>query len=111
MSGCNLQRPLWASTGVKDPKYDPNRYVIELIAPNTVNTMPEQTLLSVKNTGIYNSEKMTDNLAIAKSNLAKLALAGIDLDKITTDLEVDGVKKFESSWMELMSSVRAVVTG
>lgn len=95
-AGCNSQRPLWASTGVKDPKYDPNRYVIDLVAPNTVNTMPEQTLESVKKTGVFKGLTIRNNLTSAKSNLARLALAGIDLDKITQDLEADGVKN--SKW-------------
>jgi transaldolase len=110
-AGCNSQRPLWASTGVKDPSYDPNRYVIDLIAPNTVNTMPEQTLESVKKTGVFKGPTINNNLALAKSNLARLALAGIDLDKITKELEIDGVKKFEMAWLELMNSVRTVSAG
>lgn len=107
IAGSNSQRPLWASTGVKDPSYDPNRYVLDLIAPNTVNTMPEQTLESVKKTGVYKGLTITRNLSLAKSNLAKLALAGIDLDKIAIDLEADGVKKFEIAWIDLMNSVRS----
>lgn len=110
-AGCNSQRPLWASTGVKDPSYDPNRYVIDLIAPNTVNTMPEQTLESVKKTGVFKGPTINNNLALAKSNLARLALAGIDLDKITKELEIEGVKKFEMAWLELMNSVRTVSAG
>ena len=107
VAGSNSQRPLWASTGVKDPSYDPNRYVLDLIAPNTVNTMPEQTLESVKKTGVYKGLTIIHNLSLAKSNLAKLALAGIDLDKIAIDLEADGVKKFEIAWIDLMNSVRS----
>ena len=107
IAGSNSQRPLWASTGVKDPSYDPNRYVLDLIAPNTVNTMPEQTLESVKKTGVYKGLTIIHNLSLAKSNLAKLALAGIDLDKIAIDLEADGVKKFEIAWIDLMNSVRS----
>ena len=107
IAGSNSQRPLWASTGVKDPSYDPNRYVLDLIAPNTVNTMPEQTLETVKKTGVYKGLTIIHNLSLAKSNLAKLALAGIDLDKIAIDLEADGVKKFEIAWIDLMNSVRS----
>ncbi len=107
VAGSNSQRPLWASTGVKDPSYDPNRYVLDLIAPNTVNTMPEKTLESVKKAGVYKGLTITHNLSLAKSNLAKLALAGIDLDKIAIDLEADGVKKFEIAWIDLMNSVRS----
>jgi transaldolase len=107
-AGCNSQRPLWASTGVKDPSYDPNRYVIDLIAPNTVNTMPEQTLESVKKTGVFKGQTISKSLTLSKTNLAKLAMAGVDLEKITKELEVDGVKKFELAWLDLMSAVRTV---
>ena len=109
--GANLQRPLWASTGVKDPSFDPNLYVLDLVAPNTVNTMPEATLNSVKNTGAFNHALVPTKLALSKSILAKIALAGIDLDKITDHLEVDGVSKFEASWLDLMKSVNAIAGG
>ena len=109
--GANLQRPLWASTGVKDPSFDPNLYVLDLVAPNTVNTMPEATLNSVKNTGTFNHALVPTKLALSKSILAKIALAGIDLDKITDNLEVDGVSKFEASWLDLMKSVNAIAGG
>ena len=106
--GANLQRPLWASTGVKDPAYDPTRYVMQLIAANTVNTMPENTLNAVRSTGVFAGETITDNYQNAKANLAKLALAGVDLEKITNALEIDGVEKFEAAWLELIDSVKTV---
>jgi len=109
--GANVQRPLWASTGVKDPSFDPNLYVLGLVAANTVNTMPEATLNSVKNSGVFNQDLIPSKLASSKSILAKLALAGIDLGKITDHLEVDGVSKFESAWLELMKTVNAIVGG
>lgn len=110
-NGANLQRPLWASTGVKDPSFDPNLYVLDLVAPNVVNTMPEATLNSVKNTGVFNHELVPTRLALAKSILAKVALSGIDLGKITEDLEIDGVSKFEASWLDLMKSVNTIASG
>jgi transaldolase len=110
-NGANLQRPLWASTGVKDPSFDPNLYVLDLVAANTVNTMPEATLNSVKNSGVFNQDLIPSKLASSKSILAKLALAGIDLGKITDHLELDGVSKFESAWLELMKTVNAIVGG
>ena len=80
-AGCNSQRPLWASTGVKDPSYDPNRYVIDLIAPNTVNTMPEQTLESVKKTGVFKGPTINNNLALAKSNTAgRISLSALKIN-------------------------------
>jgi transaldolase len=106
--GANPQRPLWASTGVKDPAYDPNTYVLDLVAPMTVNTMPEATLNSVKQNGVFNHPLVPTKLAQSKSILAKIALAGIDLAKITENLEVDGVSKFESAWLDLMKSVNAI---
>ena len=109
--GANLQRPLWASTGVKDPSFDPNLYVLGLVAANTVNTMPEATLNSVRNSGVFNQDLIPSKLASSKSILAKIALAGIDLGKITDHLEVDGVSKFESAWLELMKTVNAIVGG
>lgn len=109
--GGNLQRPLWASTGVKDPTYDPTRYVMLLVAKNTVNTMPEATLNIVRDSGVFAGDTITPNIKSAKSTLAKLAMAGIDLDKVTNHLEVDGVAKFEAAWLDLMNSVKAVASG
>ena len=108
MKGANLQRPLWASTGVKDPAYDPTRYVMQLVAKNTVNTMPENTLKAVRESGVFVGDTITGNYQSAKATLAKLALLGIDLEKITEHLEVDGVSKFESAWMELIETVKTV---
>ena len=110
-SGANVQRPLWASTGVKDPAYDATRYVMQLVAKNTVNTMPEATMNAVRQFGVFQGDSITPNLTVSKSNMAKLALAGVDIEKITHDLELDGVAKFESSWLELMSSVKAITLG
>jgi transaldolase len=106
--GANLQRPLWASTGVKDPAYDPTRYVMQLIAPDCVNTMPEATLNQVMQNGVFAGNTITSNFQHAKSIMAKIALAGLDLDRITLFLEVDGVSKFESAWFELIDSVRVI---
>jgi transaldolase len=106
--GANLQRPLWASTGVKDPAYDPTRYVMQLVAPHTVNTMPENTLKAVREGGIFTGDTVTKNYQSAKATLAKLAMLGVDLEKITDHLEIDGVTKFESAWLELIDSVKTV---
>jgi transaldolase len=106
--GANLQRPLWASTGVKDPAYDPTRYVMQLIAPDCVNTMPEATLNQVMQNGVFTGDTITSNFQQAKSIMGKIAMAGIDFDRITLFLEVDGVSKFESAWFELIESVRII---
>jgi transaldolase len=73
--------------------------------------MPEATLNSVKNTGTFNHALVPTKLALSKTILAKIALAGIDLDKITDHLEVDGVSKFEAAWLDLMKSVNAIAGG
>lgn len=104
--GGNIQRPLWASTGVKDPAYDPTRYVMLLVARDTVNTMPEATLDAVRQSGIYTGDTITQNILNAKATLGKLALIGIDLEKISNFLESDGVSKFETAWLDLMNSIK-----
>lgn len=104
-----IQRPLWASTGVKDASYDPTMYVMQLIATDTVNTMPEATLNAVRSSGVFTGNTITPNFSNAKTNLAKIALAGIDLESITQTLELDGVTKFESAWLNLISTVKSVV--
>ena len=109
--GGRLQRPLWASTGVKDPSYDKSRYVMSLVATNTINTMPEATLNAVKTSAVFEGDTIISNLKIAKVNLAKIALAGVDLSKVTDALEIDGIAKFESAWLDLMSSVKSVISG
>lgn len=106
--GANLQRPLWASTGVKDPAYDPTRYVMQLVANHTVNTMPENTLKAVREGGVFAGDTITGNYQSAKATLARLALLGVDLEKITEHLENDGVAKFETAWMELIETVKSV---
>ena len=109
--GGKLQRPLWASTGVKDPSYDKTRYVMSLVAPNVINTMPEATLNAVKTSGKFEGNTISPNIKNAKVNLAKIALAGVDLSKVAEALENDGIAKFESAWLDLMSSVKSVISG
>jgi transaldolase len=105
--GANKQRPLWASTGVKDPAYPDTRYVIELIAPNTVNTMPQSTLDAVIDHGIVRGNTISGNYAEAIEILKALSALGISLDEVTTELEIDGVKKFAQAWEELLENVKA----
>ena len=101
----NHQRPLWASTGVKDPAYRNTLYVDSLIAPNTVNTMPPSTLDAAIAADAKAEDTITSNIEQAKSELLALAEAGIDLVKITDELEADGVEKFMASWEVLLSEV------
>jgi transaldolase len=105
--GANKQRPLWASTGVKDPAYPDTRYVIELIAPNTVNTMPQSTLDAVIDHGVVRGNTISGNYAEAIVVLKALSALGISLDEVTTELEIDGVKKFAQAWEELLENVKA----
>ena len=101
----NHQRPLWASTGVKDPAYRATLYVDTLVAPNTANTMPPATLDAVINAEVTAAESITQNIQSAKAELIALAEAGIDLIKITDELEADGVEKFMTSWDVLLAEV------
>jgi transaldolase len=105
--GANKQRPLWASTGVKDPAYPDTQYVIELIAPNTVNTMPQSTLDALIDHGDVRGNTISGKYPEAVEVLKGLSSLGISLDQITTELEVDGVKKFAQAWDELLENVKA----
>lgn len=105
--GAHKQRPLWASTGVKDPAYPDTRYVVELIAPDTVNTMPQSTLDALIDHGVVRGNTITAHYAEAVEILKALSALGISLDEITTELEIDGVKKFAQAWNELLENVKA----
>jgi transaldolase len=106
-AGAKPQRPLWASTGVKDPAYDDTQYVVELVAPGTVNTMPEATLEAVADHGVIRGDTVTPSYEHAQKVLDDLAAAGIDYDDVVELLEVEGVQKFEDAWNELIESVTA----
>lgn len=105
--GAHKQRPLWASTGVKDPAYPDTRYVVELIAPDTVNTMPQSTLDALLDHGVVRGNTITAHYAEAVEILKALSALGVSLDEVTTELEIDGVKKFAQAWDELLENVRA----
>jgi len=109
-AGANMQRPLWASTGVKDPAYSDTRYVIELIAKNVVNTMPPKTLDAVIDHGNFAGDTITPNYQSAKATLQALAEIGISLDEVTGLLEDDGINKFIGSWLALLDDVEKVLT-
>jgi transaldolase len=104
-AGAKPQRPLWASTGVKDPAYDDTRYVVDLVAPGTVNTMPEDTLDAVADHGVIRGDTIRPNYAEAQQVLDELKAAGVDYDDVVGVLEREGVQKFEDSWNELIASV------
>ena len=108
--GARIQRPLWASTGVKDPQYDDTRYVVELIARNTVNTMPQATLDAVIDHGIFHGDTVTNSYEDAHRVFDSLREVGISIPEITDFLEKDGVEKFASSWRELLATVEKTLT-
>ena len=107
--GANAQRPLWASTGVKDPSYEDTRYVLELVAPHTVNTMPQSTLDAVIDHGVFKGNTIAGKYDQARLVFQELADLGISIDKVTADLEADGVKKFADAWNELLASVKGAM--
>lgn len=107
--GARVQRPLWASTGVKDKAYDDTRYVVELVAPNTVNTMPEATLNAVADHGVVRGNTLDGTSSAANDVWAQLASVGIDRDAVFTELERDGVEKFSAAWDHLLHSVSEVL--
>jgi transaldolase len=104
--GARVQRPLWASTGVKNPDYSDTLYVTELVAPNTVNTMPEKTLDAVADHGVITGDTVTGTAAEAQAVFDELAAAGIDLPDVFKVLEEEGVEKFEKSWLELLEATQ-----
>jgi transaldolase len=108
-SGALVQRPLWASTGVKDPAYSDTLYIDTLVAPHTVNTMPQSTLDAFLDHGSVKSDAITSQLENASQILASLSAIGISLGEITDALEADGVKKFEDAWISLLADVKKVM--
>ncbi|MEV8560572.1 transaldolase [Streptomyces sp. NPDC051917] len=101
----NKQRPLWASTGVKDPAYKDTLYVDELVAPGTVNTTPEATLNAVADHGEITGDTVTGGYAQARADLAAVERLGISYDAVVQQLEDEGVAKFEAAWQELLDAV------
>lgn len=104
-AGANVQRPLWASTGVKDPNLPDTLYVTELAAHGVVNTMPEATLEAVFDHGVVTGDTITSNYEQSRGVLSGLAAVGIDFDDVTDVLEAEGVDKFIASWRSLLTQV------
>ena len=103
--GAHPQRPLWASTGVKDKAYPDTRYVDELVVGGVVNTMPAATLEAVADHGHLRGDTVTGTQQQAARVLADLAAVGIQIDDVTAALEDEGLVKFEKSWQELLATV------
>ena len=108
-AGANTQRPLWASTGVKDPNLPDTLYVTELAVAHTVNTMPEKTLEATFDHGVITGDRVTGSYAAAQGVLDSLAGLGISYDEVTALLEKEGVEKFIVSWNELLDTVSAAL--
>ncbi len=103
--GMRPQRPLWASTGVKDPSFDDTRYVVELVAPDVVNTMPGQTLAAVEDHGRIRGDTIHGTYAEAQQIIDDLEVAGVSYHDVVRTLEDEGVTKFENSWRELFGTL------
>ena len=105
-AGARPQRPLWASTGVKNPDYRDTMYVEELVAPQTVNTMPEATLEATADHGEIRGNTIQSHYDEAREAMAALKEAGVDYDDVVRVLEDEGVEKFETSWNELLDTIK-----
>jgi transaldolase len=105
--GANVQRPLWASTSVKNPAYRDVMYVEELIGPHTVNTMPDETIEAFQDHGELRGDTVTQGVDEAQKVFADLTKAGVDYDDVSLTLEAEGVQKFADSFDELLAGIRA----
>lgn len=110
-AGANKQRPLMASTGVKDTSLPDTLYVTELIAPEIVNTMPEATMEAVFDHGVVSSDTITGEYEHSRAVLAKLSELGISYDEVVDLLESEGVEKFVASWNDLLDTVSKALQG
>jgi transaldolase len=95
----------WKSTGVKNPAYVDTRYVLELITPNTVNTMPQATLDALIDHGIWSQRNLESEYAKSQTIMYALEQVGVSIPKVTEELEKEGVKKFAEAWTELLENV------
>jgi transaldolase len=103
--GRRPQRPLWASTGTKNPQYSDVLYVEELIGPDTVSTLPQETLDAFLNHGTARASLEADT-GRAEHDVAALRALGVDFDELTAELEREGVAKFAASYDETLSALR-----
>jgi transaldolase len=110
-AGANKQRPLMASTGVKDPSLSDTLYVTELVAPELVNTMPEGTMEAVFDHGVVSPDTITGTYEQSRAVLAALEEQGISYDDVVALLEAEGVDKFVASWNDLLDTVSKALQG
>ena len=104
-AGARPQRPLWASTGVKDPAYPDTRYVVDLVTRGVVNTMPEATLRAMADHGVVRGDTVRPGYHDAAEVMAALAEIGVDYDDVVDKLERDGLTTFQASWAALAETV------
>jgi transaldolase len=104
--GANVQRPLWASTSTKDPAFPDTMYVVELVAADTVNTMPEATMKATADHGEFRGDTIHGTYDASRQVFAALEKLGISYDDVVHVLEVEGVEKFAASWNELLDTIR-----
>ncbi|TQF66448.1 transaldolase [Rhodococcus spelaei] len=109
-AGARVQRPLWASTGVKNPDYPDTLYVTELVAANTVNTMPEKTMDAVADHGTIAGDTISGTAAASQQVFDALTAVGVSLPEVFDKLETEGVDKFEASWNELLEAISGQLT-
>jgi transaldolase len=107
--GANRQRPLWASTGVKDPNLPDTLYVTELVVANTVNTMPEKTMQAFADHGELSGDRVSGTKDESAKIFAQLEAVGVDLDDVWEVIEKEGVDKFDKSWGELVETVQTAL--
>jgi transaldolase len=105
--GGRVQRPLWASTGTKNPAYRDVIYIEELVGQYTVNTVPPATLAAFLNHGIVCPDSLEKDLPGAYQAMARLEALGISMANVTAELEAEGVKSFASAWKALMDAMEA----
>jgi len=103
--GAKVQRPLWASTSVKDPSLPDTLYVVDLVTKDTVNTMPEATLHATADHGVLKGDTIHGTYDDSRALFASLEALGIHYDDVVKVLEDEGVSKFEASWNELLQTI------
>ncbi len=110
-AGARPQRLLWASTSTKDPTFSDTRYVVELVAPNVVSTMPQATLHAVADHGVIPTDSIHRTYPQSRTVLAELGRIGVDYNDVVTQLENDGISAFDRAWDELTDEVQLRLSG
>jgi len=109
--GARLQKPLWASTGTKNPDYSDVKYVEELVGSDTVCTMPQETIERFIDHGKVNPKAVTENIDEARKVIASLESEGVDLDEVTSKLTERGIQSFDEDFQKLTAMIRTKTGG